>query len=78
MRQGEKMRTHEHYINAIVRELFEEYIKTSKEILITVASNSNGTSPNSKITKSRKQKWKEKQLYGYYKRQTEEIAHGKK
>ena len=29
---------------------------------------------NRKTTKNRKQKWEEKQLYGYFKRQIEEVA----
>ena len=30
-----------------------------------------------RITRTWKQKWKEKQLYGYFKRQTDEIPHEK-
>ena len=48
----------------------EEYIK---ERLIAAANNSNVNL--SKKRKSRKQKWEEKQLYGYFKRQIGEIAH---
>ena len=52
--------------------------KKSKERLITAARNSNSNIWTSKnTTKTRKQKWEEKQLYGYFKRQTAEIAHMK-
>ena len=51
-----------------------EYINKSKERLIATVCSSNN---NRKIKsfKSRKQKSKEKQLYGYFKRQTLEIVH---
>ena len=32
---------------------------------------------NRKITKTRKQRWEEKQLYGHFKRQIGEVAHEK-
>ena len=44
----------------------EDYIKKRKERLITASSNSNGDIRANR-TMSRKQKWKEKQLYGYFK-----------
>ena len=54
---------------------FEDYIKKSKERLITEASNSTYNIKTSRITtKTRKLKWKEKQLYGDFKRQTSEIS----
>ena len=53
--------------------------KKNKERLITEARNSNikrnDLMRNNKITKSRKQKWKEKEMYEYFKRQTKEIAY---
>ena len=64
-------------VDATIQAL-EEYTQKSKERLITAARNSNiniWTSKNT--TKTRKQKWEEKQLYGYFKRQTAEIAHVK-
>ena len=49
----------------------EEYIKKSKERLITAASNSNDSLRSKRKTiKTRRPKWKEKQLYRYFKRQT--------
>ena len=55
----------------------EEYIKKSKERLITAANNSNNNiSTDRKTTNTRKKKWEEQQ-YGYLKRQTSEIAHVK-
>ena len=56
----------------------KKYTKKSKERLITAACNSNGNIKiNRKSTKTIKQKWEEKQLYGYFKQQTREIAHKK-
>ena len=46
--------------------------------LTAAASNSNGNiRTNRKPTTSRRQKWEDKQLYGYFKRQTGEIKHDK-
>ena len=43
-----------------------------------VANNSrNDRRTNRKTTKTRKQKWEEKQLYGHFKRQIEEVAQEK-
>ena len=62
-----------------LREGLEENTKKRKERLFTAATNNNinknNLRTNNKTTKSRKRKWQEKQLYGYYKRQTEKIAH---
>ena len=47
-----------------------------KKRLITAASKSNvNVKRKRKISKSRKQKWEEKQLHGYFKRPTGKIAH---
>ena len=55
---------------------FEDYIKTQERLIMAPGNNTNNTKINrTAITK--KQKWKEKQLYGYFKRQTSEISHGK-
>ena len=57
-------------IKASIWEL-EEYIKKSKERLITAANNStDNIRTNRTTTKTRKQKWEEKQLYGYFKWRT--------
>ena len=56
----------------------KDYIKKSKEKLITKASNSNDNMrTNRKTRKTRKQKREEKHLHGYYKPQTCKIAHKK-
>ena len=56
----------------------EDYTKKSKDRLLMAANNSRcGIWTNRKTTKTRKQKWEEKQLYGYFKRQIEEVAHEK-
>ena len=64
----------EDYVDSSIQRL-EKYIKKSKELLITAASISNSNiMTNRKTTKPRKQKWEEKQLNRYFKRQTAEIA----
>ena len=67
-------RTHE---DAFIQE-FEDYIKKFKERINTETSNSNSNiSTDRKAIKTRKQKWDRKQLYRYFKRQTDEIAQKK-
>ena len=57
---------------------FKDYIKKSKKILITAASNSISNIRTKRTsTKTWKQKWEEKQLYEYFKWQTSELVHGK-
>ena len=54
----------------------EDYIKKCRGRLITVIrKNTDNTSINR--TKTRKQKWEEKELYGHFKWQTSEISHEK-
>ena len=57
-------------VDASIRWL-EDNIKRRKEWQMTVARNS------TKKTITRKQKWEEKQMYEYFKRQTSEISHEK-
>ena len=52
----------------------EDYIKKTKERLITVPSNSIDSIRINRTTITKKQKWEEKQLYRYFKRQTNEIS----
>ena len=56
----------------------EEYIKKIKETLIKAARNSNGNIRSIRKTTitTIKQKWEEKQLYGYFKQQTADISQG--
>ena len=62
-------------MDASIQELEKDCIKKSKERLITATSNScDYMRTNRKI---RNQKCEEKQLYGYFKRQTGEIPHEK-
>ena len=63
-------------VDASIRRL-EDYIKMSKERLITAANNSTDNIGVNKTIITRKQKWEEKQLYGYFKQQTDEISHKK-
>ena len=54
----------------------KEYTKTSKERLLMITNNSRcNIWTNKKTTKTRKRRWEEKQLYGYFKRQSGEVAH---
>ena len=56
----------------------EDYIKKSKERLITATINNTDDIKINRTTIARKQKWEEKQLYGYLKRKTDEISHEKR
>ena len=58
-------------------QILEDNIKKSKEGLITAARNSTNNVTNRTATKTRKQKWKEKQLNWYSKRKTGDISHEK-
>ena len=54
----------------------KKYRKRSKERSNITTGNKNvNKRTNSKTRKSRKQKWKAKQLYGYFKQQIEEITY---
>ena len=55
----------------------KDNIKKSKERLITAAKNNKNNKKINRTTVTRKQKWEEKQLSGYFKRQTSEISHEK-
>ena len=48
-----------------------------KEKLIIVTRNNTNNLSINRTTITRKQKWEEKQLYRYFKRQTSDISHGK-
>ena len=56
---------------------FKYYVKKSKERLITAAGNSINNIQTNRTTKTRKQKWEENQMNGYFKQQTGEIANEK-
>ena len=51
----------------------KDYKKESNGKLITATRNSTGNIKINRSTKTTEQKWKEKQLYTYFKRQTNEI-----
>ena len=55
----------------------KDYIIKSKERLITVIRNSKDNIKVNRSTIMRKQKWEEKQLYGYFKRQTDKFSYEK-
>ena len=63
-------------VGASIREL-EDYIKKDKEGLITATNNITDNIRINRTTISIKQEWEDKQLYGYFKRQTREISHEK-
>ena len=54
-----------------------DYVKNSKERLITEIWNDPNNTGINRATITRKQKWEEKQLYGYFKWQTSEISYEK-
>ena len=56
---------------------FEDYKKKNKERLITATRNSTNNIKIDRTTTAKKQKWEEKQMYGYFKRQTGEISREK-
>ena len=51
--------------------------KNSKERQIIATKNNTNNTIRNRITKTRKQKWDEEQLYGHFKQQTSEISHEK-
>ena len=53
------------------------YIKKNKKIIKAANNNIGNRNIDTKPTKLRKEKWEEKQLYGYFKQQTGEISHEK-
>ena len=56
----------------------EDYINKSKGKLLTVSSNNTDDIRKNKLaTKTRTQKWEEKLLYEYFKRQSKEISYKK-
>ena len=73
--EGRGLANIEDCVNTTIKAL-EEYTQKSTERLITAARNSKCNIWTIRDTiKTRKQKWEEKQLNGYFKRQTAEIAH---
>ena len=73
MFKKEKEDMHAFKIASIKR--VKEYIKKHKGRLITAIRNNADITSINKAKITRKQKWKEKQPYGYFKRQTSEISH---
>ena len=61
-------------VDASIRR-FEDLIKKTRGRLITATGNNTDNTGINWTTITRKQKWEEKQLYGYFKRQTSEISH---
>ena len=63
-------------VDTSIRRLVD-YIEKSKETFTIVTRNDTNSTMLNRTIISRKQKWEEKQLYGYFKRQTGEISHEK-
>jgi len=76
-RGGRGLANIEDCVDTAIRAL-DEYTNNSKERLIAAAKKSIcNTVTNRNTSKNKKQKWEEKQLHGYFKRQTQEISHQK-
>ena len=73
---GKRLTNIEYCVGASIRVL-EDYIKENKEEIITALSNSAVNIRINRKTITKKQKWEEKQLYGYFVRQTDEVSHEK-
>ena len=63
-------------VDTSIRQL-KDCIKKSKESLSTAIRNNTNNTRIYKTKITRKQKWEEKQLYGYFKQQTSKISHEK-
>ena len=70
---GRGLTSREDSVDALTQRL-KDYMKTSQERLITVTRNSTCNLKINRITITWKQKWEEKQWYGYFKWQTHENA----
>ena len=74
---GKGLANIEDSVDASIRGV-EDYIKKSKERLMTVASKTTDhIRTNRTTTETTEQKWKEKQLFGYLRRRTGKISHEK-
>ena len=63
-------------VDTSIRRL-EDNIKKNKERLLTATRNHTNNIRTNRTTINIKEKWEEKQLYGYFKRQTSELSHEK-
>ena len=77
-RKKRRKRTHQYWrmCNASILG-FENYLKKRKKRFITAMWNSTNNIKINRKTVTRKQKWEENQLYGYFERQTDEISQKK-
>ena len=72
-----RLRSIKDCVNLSIQRLKDD-LKKSKERSIAAINNSiSNINTDRKTTITRKQKWKEKQLYRYFKQQTGEIVHEK-
>ncbi len=73
---GRGLASTEDSVDASIHRL-EDYTGKHKRGLITAIRNNTDNTRDNRITITRKQKWKEKQLYGRFKRLINNIAHDK-
>ena len=73
---GRRLASVEDSLNTSIKRL-KDYILKNKERLITATRNNTNNSRINRTTITWKQQLEEKQLYGYFKRQTSEISHEK-
>ena len=73
---GRELANIEDSVGTSIRRL-KDYLERNKERLITANKNNTNSTRINRTTITSKQKWNEKLLYVYFKRQTSEIAHEK-
>ena len=73
---GRGLTSIEDSVDASIQRL-EDYIQTRDRWPITAIRNDTENTMNNRMTKTRKQKWERKQLYGQFKRQINNISHEK-
>ena len=70
--QGNK--EEEDCIDSSIQRLKDNIMKTSEKLITPTSNSIDNIRRNRKITKTREEKWEEKQLPGYFKQQTVKIA----
>ena len=73
---GRVLASIEDTVDASIQRL-EDYIEKHERGLITAVRNDSDNTIDDRMTTTRKQKWEEKQLYGRFKRQINNISHQK-
>ena len=73
---GKRLASIKDSVDASIQRL-EDYIEKHEQGLITANRNNTDNTIDNRMTITRKQKWKEKQLYGRFKRLINNISHDK-